>query len=292
MADEIKEQLAKELISPNESMMAHEQEIYPELISPLENIAVKEDENLKMKAQERPARSKAMKTLTGTFVTAGAAATFGVTTLINTDMSAEFKQAVYQDGHIAYEINVEDMTDKQTLFLHFYDGNNELSVFDLSEQAINSDDGVVKGEIEFTTDMINNINSRIAESNTDVTFNLTLTGNVGLSVERTFDSYAVQFYHAESKFEKVEGECHCGIDGYYYFTIIYSDDYGIFKDFKVYIEDAEGNKSECTDLNDSNAHDQHRIWVADLKSSSCTLVVSYSVEGENDPEPYKIDIEL
>lgn len=292
MADEIKEQLAKEVISPNESLLAHEQEIYPELISPKENVAVNEDDNVKLKAESKPARSKAMKTLTGTFVTAGAAATFGVTTLINTDMSAEFKQAAYQDGHIAYQIDVSDMTDKQTLYLHFYDGKDELEVFDLTEKALNAENGVITGDIEFTTDMINDVNSRITDKNTDVTFNLTLTGNVGLSVERTFDNYAVQFYHAESKFEKVTGECHCGVDGYYYFNIIYTDDYGIFKDFKAYIEDAEGNKSECSDLNDSNAHDQHRIWVVDLKSSACKLVVSYSVEGDSEAKVVETNINL
>lgn len=291
MIDE-KSQIAKELISPNEAMLAHEAERYPELISPEENIAALEANNAKVKEIEKNNRQRALKALTGTFVTAGAAATFGVTTLINVNMSAEFKQAYYQDGVITYQVNVEDMSKDQTLFLHFYDGKEELDTYDLSKDALEAENGVFEGEIWITPEMLDNINAKIVEKNTDVTFNLTLTGNVGLSVERTFDNYAIQFYHAESVFEKVEGECHCGIDGYYYFTLIYKDDYGIFSDFQAYIEDAEGNISECTTLDSTNAHEQHRISVANMKSSICTLVVSYIVRGEETPRVVETTINL
>ncbi|MCQ2086808.1 MAG: hypothetical protein MJZ37_01845 [Bacilli bacterium] len=291
---DIKNQISSEAVSYNETKRINEYERYSEVTPVGENYFASEDnraaEEKRQSAQLN--RAKLMKILTGSFVTAGAAAAFGVTTLINVSMSAEFGEASYQDGHITYAINVKDMSDKESLFLHFKDGNKEIEVIDLSEQALNSEDGVISGEIVFTTDMLDSVNSRINDKNTHVTFNLTLTGKVGLSVERTFDNYAVQFYHAESEFKEIQGECHCGIDGYYYFNLVYYDDYGVFRNFTAYIEDDKGNVSNCVELDDTNAHDQHRISVVDMKSSKCKLVVSYSVEGETEARKVVTDINL
>lgn len=280
MKDEIRDQIPNEIVVNNEKLLYPEHEVYKELADVKEISAANEVNEKKAKT----AKTKStMSKITGPLVTIVAASAFGVTTLLNVRMSAQFESAEFKDGHIAYAINVSDITDKQTLILHLKDGKEEIDVIDLSEAAVASKDGKVEGKIEFTTDMVNDIKERIQDKNTDVTFNLTLTGNVGLSVERVFDNYAVQFYHAESRFDPengIEGECHCSEDGYYYFKLNFYDDYGIFSNFQARIEDGQGNVSECTTLNDDNAHEQQKILVANMKSSKCTLYVTCDVHDE------------
>ena len=280
MFDDIKNQIANEVTSPYEASKVGEAVSYPEFISPEENHIVFESDNSNPIITTANKRSKTLKILTGTFVTAGAAATFGVTTLINVEMKAQFNTVEYLDGSISYEISIDNLKDKQSLFLHFTDGEKDLDVFDITKDVLEAKHGVYSSKFSLSSTILDEINLKTAENNTSVTYNLILSGDVGLDVKRTFDSYAVEFYHAESIFEKVEGECHCSVDGYYYFQIYYKDDYGIFSDFKAYIEDLDGNTANCVELNDLNAHNQHKISVVDLKSSSCKLYVSYSVEGD------------
>jgi len=282
----------REVTRADNFVMPGEAERYKEFRSAEEQTLVEDGYNQNVNATQAANRKKLLKILTGSLVTAGAASAFGVTTLINVGMSASFNEVNYQDGCIFFEINAKNVNEDSVLLLHFLEGDKEIDSYDYSEQAYTAEDGVIKGSIELTSEMLNSFNTRLAEKNTDVTFELTLTGDVGLDVVRTFDSYKVQFYHAESVFKKVEGECHCGVDGYYYFTLIYSDDYGIFEGFKAYIEDAEGNKFECLDLNDDNAHEQHRISVVDAASSACKLVVTYYVKGEIQPKSVVTNINL
>ena len=282
----------REVTRADNFIMPGEAEKYKEFRSAEEQTLVEDGYNQNVNATQAANRKKLLKILTGSLVTAGAASAFGVTTLINVGMSASFNEVNYQDGCIFFEFNAKNVNEDSVLLLHFLEGDKEIDSYDYSEQAYTAEDGVVKGNIELSKEMLDSFNTKLAEKNTDVTFELTLTGDVGLDVVRTFDSYKVQFYHAESVFEKVEGECHCGVDGYYYFTLIYSDDYGIFEGFKAYIEDAEGNKFECLDLNDDNAHEQHRISVVDAASSACKLVVTYYVKGEIQPKTVVTNINL
>ena len=290
MKDEYNRQ--KEVTRADNFVMPGEAERYKEFRNADEQTLVDDGYNQNVSAKQAADRKKLLRILTGSLVTAGAASAFGVTTLINVDMSASFNEVNYQDGCIYFEFNAKNVSSDSVLLLHFAEGDKEIESYDYSEQAYTSEDGTIKGSIELTKDMLDSFNTKLAEKNTDVTFQLTLTGDVGLDVVRTFDSYKVQFYHAESVFERVEGECHCGIDGYYYFTLIYSDDYGIFEDFKAYIEDAEGNKFECLDLNDNNAHEQHRISVVHAASSACKLVVTYYIQGEIQPKTVVTNINL
>ena len=290
MKDEYNRQ--KEVTRADNFVMPGEAERYKEFRSADEQTLVDDGYNQNVSAKQAADRKKLLRILTGSLVTAGAASAFGVTTLINVGMSASFNEVNYQDGCIYFEFNAKNVNSDSVLLLHFAEGDKEIESYDYSEQAYTSEDGIIKGSIELTKDMLDSFNTKLAEKNTDVTFELTLTGDVGLDVVRTFDSYKVQFYHAESVFERVEGECHCGIDGYYYFTLIYSDDYGIFEGFKAYIEDAEGNKFECLDLNDDNAHEQHRISVVHAASSACKLVVTYYVQGEIQPKTVVTNINL
>ena len=292
MNDEIRPQRAKEVTRADNFRMPGEVERYGEFASADEHTIVQDGYNQKVEAQKLADRKKLLRILTGSLVTAGAASAFGITTLINVDMSASFNNVVYQDGSINFEFNTKNVKEDSVLLLHFSEGDKEIEVYDYSEQAYTSKDGIIKGNITLSSELLDSFNTKLAEKNTDVTFELTLTGDVGLDVIRTFDSYKVQFYHTESVFEKVEGECHCGEDGYYYFTLIYSDDYGIFEGFKAYIEDAQGNKFECLDLNDNNAHEQHRISVVNAASSACTLVVTYYVKGEIQPRTVVTNINL
>ena len=282
----------REVTRADNFIMPGEAERYKEFRSAEEQTLVEDGYNQNVNAAQAANRKKLLKILTGSLVTAGAASAFGVTTLINVGMSASFNEVNYQDGSIFFEFNAKNVNEDSVLLLHFLEGDKEIDSYDYSEQAYTSEDGIIKGSIELSKEMLDSFNTKLAEKNTDVTFELTLTGDVGLDVVRTFDSYKVQFYHAESVFEKVEGECHCGVDGYYYFTLIYSDDYGIFEGFKAYIEDAEGNKFECLDLNDDNAHEQHRISVVDAASSACKLVVTYYVKGEIQPKTVVTNINL
>ncbi|MCR5309593.1 MAG: hypothetical protein K6E21_05750 [Bacilli bacterium] len=290
--DEYNSQRAKEVTRADNFIMPGETERYKEFSSANENTLVEDGYNKNVTAKQAADRKKLLKILTGSLVTAGAASTFGVTTLINVGMSASFDQVNYQDGAIYFEFNAKNVKEDSKLFLHFSESDKEIESYDYSEEAYTSKDGVIKGSIALTKEMLDSFNTKLEEKNTDVTFQLTLTGEVGLDVVRTLDSYKVQFYHAESVFEKVKGECHCGEDGYYYFTLIYSDDYGIFEGFQAYIEDASGNKSECLDLDDSNAHEQHRISVVNMASSACKLVVTYYVKGEIQPRTVVTNIKL
>ncbi|MBO7614226.1 MAG: hypothetical protein J6T15_00785 [Bacilli bacterium] len=290
MKDEYNHQ--KEVTRADNFLMPGEAERYKEFSSADEHTLVEDGYNQNANTTQTANRKKLLKILTGSLVTAGAASAFGVTTLINVGMSASFNEVNYQDGCIFFEFNTKNVTEDSILLLHFAEGDKEIESYDYSEQAYTSEDGIIKGSIELSKEMLDSFNTKLADKNTDVTFELTLTGEVGLDVTRTFDSYKVQFYHAESAFEKVEGECHCGVDGYYYFTLIYTDDYGIFEGFKAYIEDANGNKFECLDLNDNNAHEQHRISVVDAASSACKLVVTYYVKGEIQPKTVVTNINL
>ena len=290
MKDEYNRQ--KEVTRADNFVMPGEVERYKEFRSADEQTVVEDGFNQNVSAKQAADRKKLLKILTGSLVTAGAASAFGVTTLINVSMSASFNGVNYQDGAIYFEFIAQNVKEDSVLLLHFLEDDKEIESYDYSEQAYTSEDGIIKGSIELSTEMLDSFNTKLAEKNTDVTFELTLTGEVGLDVIRKLDSYKVQFYHAESVFEKVEGECHCGQDGYYYFTLIYSDDYGIFEGFKAYIEDAQGNKFECLDLNDDNAHEQHRISVVDAASSACKLVVTYYVKGEIQPKTVVTNINL
>lgn len=290
MKDEYNHQ--REVTRADNFIMPGETERYKEFSSADEHTLVEDGYNQNANATQTANRKKLLRILTGSLVTAGAASAFGVTSLINVGMSASFNEVNYQDGCIYFEFNAKNVEENSVLLLHFNEDDKEIESYDYSKQAYTSEDGIIKGSIELSKEMLDSFNTKLAEKNTDVTFELTLTGEVGLDVTRTFDSYKVQFYHAESVFEKVEGECHCGQDGYYYFTLIYKDDYGIFEGFKAYIEDAEGNKFDCLELNDTNAHEQHRISVVNAASSACKLVVTYYIKGEIQPKTVVTNINL
>ena len=292
MKDEYNSHLNKEITRANNFIMPGEAERYKEFSSADEHTLVADGYNQNANTKQASDRKKLLKILTGSLVAAGAASTFGVTTLINVGMSASFNEVNYQDGAIYFEFNAKNLDKDSVLMLHFAEGDKEIESYDYSEQAYTSENGIIKGSIELSKDMLDSFNTKLAEKNTDVTFELKLTGEVGLNVVRTLDIYKVQFYHAESVFEKVEGECHCSKDGCYYFTLIYSDDYGIFEGFKVYIEDAQGNKSECLDLDDTNAHEQHKISVVNMATSACKLVVTYYIKGEIQPRTVVTNINL
>ena len=126
MAD-VKKQISSETVSYNEINRTNEYERYSEVTAVGENYFASENnqEAEAKRTNAQASRARMMRVLTGAFVTAGAAAAFGVTTLINVSMSADFLKAEYQDGHISYEINVKDMTNKQTLMLRFKEENKD-----------------------------------------------------------------------------------------------------------------------------------------------------------------------
>lgn len=227
-------------------------------------------------------KKNALSSLTTGVVTAIAAASIGITSLVNVSMNAQFKSVDYQDGKIKYTINVEDKTDKESLLLTLTKDGEAVYTKELPNTV---SDGNINGTIELDDGLVESV-EQINENG--VSLRLTLSGDVGLSVVRDFDSYLIKIDRVESRFDSVTGACHCGEDGYYYFRMNFRDDLGSFDSFEARIEDRYGNSSECT-FSD-NLHDEQKIFVLNLQGSEATLILTYLANGE--PQTQMIDIKI
>ena len=241
-----------------------------------ENIPVKENletvgqTNTKSKSLRKEKQNKALSVMSAGLVGAVGTVVFGMTNLVNVKMNADFKEVEARDGVIAYSINVQDMSEKEKLTLYPQKDNVKLEAIPLVDE---DGDGLIQGEIKIDVDYISeHISDR------EVVYTLQLKGVVGLGVERSFDEYQVKFENVlVSKFDSVEGECRCSIDGYYHFTMNFVDDKGLFTDFEAYIEDDFKNRSTCTFTN--NLHEEQKIFVETLNGSHGKLVIKYNAEG-------------
>ncbi|MBQ9513691.1 MAG: hypothetical protein IJR66_01745 [Clostridia bacterium] len=228
-------------------------------------------------------RQTAITGLVGSLVTVISAAVFGITTLLNVKMNAEFAEVAFVDGAINYEIQVADMTEKETLNLYLYDGEELVEGYPVP--VIDEDnDGTVSGTIIIPQEEI----QEKIDNGGEAKYRLSLKGNVGLTVERSFDSYVLKATLVNSHFDDVEGHCQCAVDGYYYFTMNFSDDNQVFTDFSAYIEDEFGNRADCV-FND-DLHSEQRVFINNLKGAKAKLYINYCKDGE--PTVKVIDITI
>ena len=289
-----------------------------ENIFAVENKAVKENINAKeniefgeksqKKAEKTKSRNKAMSVLTTSLVGVVGLVVAGMTNLVNIKLKAKFidDKVEYRDGKIAFSINVSNLTEKEYIVVYPERDTKELEP--AKYYLADVEDGVIQGSLNVDTDYVEKQLASV--ENGYVRYVLNLRGLVGLDVERLFDRYVVKIEKVtESKFDDVTGYCNCGVDGYYYFTLNFEDDAGHFTNFKAYITDsvyeglvASGASKEeiarhivyCQSDENTNWHDEQRIFVLDLQGSKGTLVIEYDKvdNGETEHMTFSTPIEL
>jgi len=232
--------------------------------------------------EDRTKKTRSFNSLSAGIVSSIAALAVGMTSWINVGMKAEFTKVDFLDGVVSYEISVEDMTDGETLIAKLMNGDELI----FEDTLIDEDgDGIIKGKIAVDAE---EINALLNQNGSKQTYRLNLSGNVGLNVERKFDSFLIELERMESKFESVTGDCHCAEDGCFHFKLNYKDDMKVFDNFEAYIEDPYGNVAQCNFTD--NLHDEQTIFVLDLKGSVGTLIVKYTANGK--PQTVSIDIKM
>ena len=264
-----------------------------------ENVVAKEniefDGKSLRKTDKTKSRNKAISVLTSSLVGVVGLVVAGMTNMVNIKFKAKFNDVEYRDGQIHYSINVKDMTEKENLTIYQSRDTIKLEPVSLVDE---DGDGTITGAIDVDKEYIEKQFEN--KDNARVRYVLDLRGMVGLDVERLFDRYVVKIDKFTSNFEDVEGYCNCGVDGYYYYTMHFEDDGGLFTNFKAYIVDdfyesaSEADKSKhisyCT-FSD-NLHEEQRIFVLDLQGSRGTLVIEYTKDGVEQPQKVTTPIEL
>ncbi len=291
-APEFEQQVENKTV--NENLFAAENKTFNE------NVRVKENIEFDGKSLKKPgkikARNKALSMLTTSLVGVVGLVVAGMTNLINIKLKAEFDKVEYQDGRINYEINVENLTEKEYLVIYPERDGKKLDGIKLVDE---DGDGYIAGSFDVDTEYIQKQQELF--DNVSVKYVVNLRGLVGLDVERLFDRYVVRIDQFTSEFEDVEGYCNCGVDGYYYFKMNFKDDGGLFSNFEAYIiddfydeNDVTGEKEKhiayCT-FSD-NLHDEQKIFVLDLQGSRGTLVIKYNKEGVEEKITVSTPVEL
>ena len=237
-------------------------------------------------------RNRAMSVLsTGLVATIGLVLA-GITSFVNVKMKANFvdEETKYDNGVLSYSINVEEMTEEETLTLYVTRNNKKIETISLEDK---DGDGIITGTIPGVKEYVEEVFA--AKANAQIDYLLELKGVVGLGVERPFDTYRTTITKNTSTFESVDGECHCDEDACFHFRMNFEDEGGIFSDFVAYIEDDFGNRSYCDFTGD--LHDEQKIYVLSpkLKGSHGYLVIKYKADdgvengtGKKDQEGYYI----
>ena len=227
----------------------------------------------------------------------------GVTSLVNVKMKAKFDEnkVAYEEGKISYSLSVKDMTEKETLAIYVTRDGKKLEKIDLVDD---DKDGLIEGKIDVDKAYIE---EKFSSGKTEnIQYKLDLKGIVGLDVERHFDSVKVNIDQIVSNFYYVEGHCNCGVDGYYYFTMVFEDLEHIFSDFKAYIVDDYYSESLSDEEKakhiayckfSDNLYEEQKIYVKDLGTSHGKLVIKYRaddniIEGKDQHGYYTIETEI
>lgn len=268
-----------------------ENKVIAENVVVKENIAVNENQPVEesipapkkspTKLNEKK-KQHALSVLSGGLAATVGAVVCGMTSYVNVKMSADFSDVKYEDGKIVYAINVQDMTEDETLTIYPFRDNDSMDSINVVDE---DGDGVIEGVIELDKEYIQNkLNSN---DNVTIDYVLELKGIVGLNIERSFDRWVIRIDKMTSKFENVEGYCTCTIDGNYTFLMNFEDDNELFSNFEAWITDDFGHESYCTFT--ENLHEEQKIYVLDLQGSHGYLHIRYQADGvEADP----IDIEI
>ena len=246
-----------------------------------ENIPVKENLSDDHKKESSPHKlntekhNRALSVMSTGVVAAVGLALAGITSFVNVKMKASFVDAEtkYEAGVLSYSVNVEEMTEDETLTIYVIRDNVQIDAISLIDE---DGDGVVSGYIPEVKEYVE---EKFATSdNVRVDYFLKLKGVVGLGVERAFDEFDISIQKETAKFEKIEVECHCSEDGCFHFLMTFSDINGnVFTDFEAYIEDDYGNKSYCKFTD--NLHEEQKIYVLNLKGSHGKFVVKYKADA-------------
>ena len=303
MFDEYNNRKAPEYNSQVENKVTHENVFAAENKTAKENLNFKENYELDgkshKKAEKTRARNKAMSVLTTSLVGVVGLVVAGMTNLVNIKLKAKFEEVEYRDGKIAFSINVSKLTEKE--YIVIYPERDTKQLEEVKYYLADAQDGYIHGSLDVDSDYVKR--QLDAVENGVVKYVLNLRGLVGLDVERLFDRYVVKIEKVtESKFEDVTGYCNCGVDGYYYFTMNFEDEAGHFSNFKAYITDSvydelvNGGASEeelarhivyCQSDENTNWHEEQRIFVLDLQGSKGTLVIEYDKEDNGEVEHMK-----
>lgn len=254
-----------------------------------ENVPVKE--TLDTRSSEKPTnkmnqkkKEHALSTLSAGVVGAVGIAAFGITSMINVKMSANFNNVEFIDSSLVLSVDVKEMTSENTLTAYVYEESKQIRIISLEDE---DNDGKIEYKVELDKDHLNEVLGGDGEH--EIKYRVDLKGIVGLNVERSFDSYVVRVNHVCSKFNSLYGQCHCKADGRYHFYIDYEDDFGLIEFTSARIEDKFGNVSKCTFT--TNLHDEQTIYVLDLQGSKGTLIVEYTMNGVPQ-DPQMLDIEF
>ena len=312
MFDEYSNRNAPEFNSQVENKTTSENIFAVENKTVKENISAKENiefgEKTKKKTEKTKARNKAMSVLTTSLVGVVGLVVAGMTNLVNIKLKAKFDEVEYRDGKIAFSINVSNLTEKEYIVVYPERDTKELNEEVQKYYLADAEEGYIKGFLNVDAEYVSKQLASV--ENGYVKYVLNLRGLVGLDVERLFDRYVVKIEKVtESKFEDVTGYCNCGVDGYYYFTLNFEDDAGHFSNFKAYITDSVYDELETSGASDeekarhivycksdenTNWHEEQRIFVLDLQGSKGTLVIEYDKEdnGETEHMKFSTPIEL
>jgi len=243
--------------------------------------ASEENKVSEKKPEAQRKERRAIQTFSGSLIGVVAAATVGITSLVNVTMKASFvdDKMIYRDGTLYYEVEATDMTEKETLTLYMYDNGEQINSFNLVDD---DKDGIIDGEIKLDNEAI----QAKLEADPDglITYDFSLKGVVGLDVERSFDNYKLEIQYAAAEIIDVERKCNCGTTGYYNFKVNFNDPFGTFFNFYATMttKDSQGNDIvRCCEWSD-NPHDWQGIYVADLGTITGKLTISIdSTIGEN-----------
>ena len=300
MADEYGNRRISEFNAQSENRVTRETVFAAENKSAQENVSIKEnlefDGKSSRKTDKIKSRNKALSVMTSSLVGVIGLVVAGMTNLVNIKYKADFEKVKYVDGEIQYSINVKELTSKENLTI--YQSRDTKKLDPIVYKNIDMKEGVIEGVIPVDQDYIQR---QLASSdNVSIKYVLELRGLVGLDVERLFDRWVVRIDKFTSEFKDITGYCNCGVDGYYYFTMNFTDDGGLFSNFEAYIiddfyetaseQEKEKHIAYCT-LSE-NLHDEQRIFVLDLQGSRGTLVIRYNKDGVDEKIEVRTPVEL
>ena len=300
MADEYGNRRISEFNAQSENRVTRETVFAAENKSAQENVSIKEnlefDGKSSRKTDKIKSRNKALSVMTSSLVGVIGLVVAGMTNLVNIKYKADFEKVKYVDGEIQYSINVKELTTKENLTI--YQSRDTKKLEPIVYKDIDMKEGVIEGVIPVDQDYIQR---QLASSdNVTIKYVLELRGLVGLDVERLFDRWVVRIDKFTSEFKDITGYCNCGVDGYYYFTMNFTDDGGLFSNFEAYIiddfyetaseQEKEKHIAYCT-LSE-NLHDEQRIFVLDLQGSRGTLVIRYNKDGVDEKIEVRTPVEL
>ena len=290
MADEFRNKVAPEFNPQSENKVIKENLFAKENKPVSEIVTAKETLDTTQNRPQPGKLNKAKKNQAIGALSAGLVGTIALvlttmTSLVNVKMKAKIDQEklLYEDGVIKYTVYVENMTEKETLTLYPSQDNKAMPKIPLEDP---DGDGVIEGQIEVDNEYI--ANKLASKPNVIVTYGFKLKGMVGLDIERPFDSCGIKIEKQTSEFDSVAYHCECGVDGYFYFTMNFTDDNQLFTDWEAWIEDAfyedaitTSEKAQHTakcNLTE-NLHDEQRIFVDGLTGSAGTLFIKYKANG-------------